>query len=465
MSASRTGFGRSVRPATRTTLDIYVEPSEAVSMRRVAAVLLILTSIGIFAYGSQAAIPAPEAKNMRLLGHHSLNGFGNGGEGLAVQRTSDGRRILYLAHESAPVCMSIVDVTNPSAPRLLKQVRLPAPVRCNSLALSDTTLIIAHQTDRVGQQPAGIDIFDVSNPADPRELAFFDTSGPRSRGAHHVGFVDGKFAYISTGAADFEPTNPNDDQFLMIVDVRDPRHPKEAGRWWYPGTRMGDPVPPPRRLPKPFDTGYRLHDAVVMPDHPTRAYLGYIDGGIIILDISDMRAPKMVGRLNWSPPFHGFTHTALPLFTRGVLVVSEESVTDKCEDFPKMIWIVDMRVESNLVPIATAPLPANVDALCKRGGRFGAHNVHKNFPVPASRTLQNTVVGSFFNGGVRIYSIHDPFHPEEIAYFVPTATPGSKIGATQINDMYVDEQGIIYTNDRFTGGLYILQYTGPVPLD
>ncbi len=41
-------------------------------MRRVAAVLLILTSIGIFAYGSQAAIPAPEAKNMRLLGHHSL---------------------------------------------------------------------------------------------------------------------------------------------------------------------------------------------------------------------------------------------------------------------------------------------------------------------------------------------------------------------------------------------------------
>jgi hypothetical protein len=35
----------------------------------------------------------------------------------------------------------------------------------------------------------------------------------------------------------------------------------------------------------------------------------------------------------------------------------------------------------------------------------------------------------------------------------------------QINHAIVDEKGLIYANDRFRGGLYILRYTGNVPLD
>ncbi len=34
----------------------------------------------------------------------------------------------------------------------------------------------------------------------------------------------------------------------------------------------------------------------------------------------------------------------------------------------------------------------------------------------------------------------------------------------QINDVYVDEQKLIYAVDRYTGGLYILQFTGSPPL-
>jgi hypothetical protein len=34
-----------------------------------------------------------------------------------------------------------------------------------------------------------------------------------------------------------------------------------------------------------------------------------------------------------------------------------------------------------------------------------------------------------------------------------------------MNHAIVDENGLIYANDRFTGGLYILRYTGPVTLD
>jgi hypothetical protein len=39
---------------------------------------------------------------------------------------------------------------------------------------------------------------------------------------------------------DFAPANPNDDQIWVTVDLRNPRQPREVGRWWLPGTRTGD---------------------------------------------------------------------------------------------------------------------------------------------------------------------------------------------------------------------------------
>jgi hypothetical protein len=35
-----------------------------------------------------------------------------------------------------------------------------------------------------------------------------------------------------------------------------------------------------------IDDGYRAHSIEVFPDRPDRAYIGYIDGGQIIFDIS-----------------------------------------------------------------------------------------------------------------------------------------------------------------------------------
>jgi hypothetical protein len=81
-----------------------------------------------------------------------------------------------------------------------------------------------------------------------------------------------------------------------------------------------------------------------------------------------------------------------------------------------------------------------------------------------SRVLKNTVVTAQFAGGLRIYSIHDPQEPKEIAYFAPNV-PGNKGGAIQMNDLIVGNDDLIYANDRFTGGLYILKYTGKTPLN
>ena len=70
---------------------------------------------------------------------------------------------------------------------------------------------------------------------------------------------------------------------------------------------------------------------------------------------------------------------------------------------------------------------------------------------------ETLIFGTFFNGGVRVHDVSDPFRPEEVAYYVPDAPRGSRAGAVQINDVLVDERRIVYAVDRLIGGLYLLE--------
>jgi hypothetical protein len=396
------------------------------------------------------------SREMRLLSHDPLNGFGNCGEGMAIQLTRDKRRVLWLAHESAPKNLTAVDVTSPRKPAVIFQSDLPhTRMRSNSLDLVGDTLVVAYQTSAVGLTPAGFEIFDVADPTRPRSIGFFDASGPHSRGVHHLWFVDGAYVHCSSGAADFTPRNPRDDQFYRIVDVRNPSKPVEVGRWWLPGTRDTDPEPPLPRHPR-FDAGYRAHNTNVYPKRPDRAYLGYLDGGAIVLDIADMARPKLVVRWDYQPPMPGFCHTVLPLFERGLLVVSDESTRDHAADWPKLVWIVDMHEEKKPVPIGTCPMPP-LKTFARRGGRFGAHNLHENRPAPGTWISETVIVGTFFNGGVRAFDTSDPFHPVEVAHAVPPAPRKSPSKAIQLNDVFVDDRGVCFAVDRMIGGLYAFE--------
>jgi hypothetical protein len=184
--------------------------------------------------------------------------------------------------------------------------------------------------------------------------------------------------------------------------------------------------------------------------------VGYVDGGAIVLDISDLGHPRLLSRWDYHPPFPGFTHTLLPLFDRRLLVVSDESIVDAAADWPKLVWILDAREETNLVPISACPLPS-MKAFARRGGRFGAHNLHENRPAPGSWVSEAFIVGTFFNGGVRVFDLSDPFRPREVASYVPPVGRRSPKGTIQLNDVFVDERGIVYTVDRFTDGLYVIE--------
>jgi len=399
------------------------------------------------------------ALNMKLIAHHEMGGFGGVGEGMGMQKTKDGRRVMWLGHEAAPKNFTAIDVTDPKNLKMIVQTDLPHhQMRSNSLEVYGDTLYVAHQIrGERGMKPAGVDIWDISKPEEPKKISHFDSSGPHSLGVHCIWTGDGEYLHISSGAHDFQPRDKKDHQMYRILDVKNPAKPIEVGRWWYPGQKEGDAEPPLPRHPK-FDSGYRPHNIQVYKQRPNRAYLGYIDGGVVILDISDKSKPKLVSKFNYSPPYNGFTHTAMPLFGKDdLLIVSDECTKDDGEDWPKPTWVFDIRNEKNPVPIATLPLPP-VEVFGKRGGRYGSHNLYENYPLDCAWRSDTIVLATFFNGGVRAYDLSNPFQPKEIAYFVPGAPKMSPKGAIQINDVYVDDRGLVFIGDRFTGGLYVLEW-------
>jgi len=60
---------------------------------------------------------------------------------------------------------------------------------------------------------------------------------------------------------------------------------------------------------------------------------------------------------------------------------------------------------------------------------------------------------------VRAFDVSNPMQPKEVGYFVPATPKLAPKGSSQINDVWVDENRIVYAVDRFGGGLYTLETT------
>jgi hypothetical protein len=122
------------------------------------------------------------------------------------------------------------------------------------------------------------------------------------------------------------------------------------------------------------------------------------------------------------------------------------------------------------VGISTWTVPEATGNFCSQGGRFGTHSTNENL---TSIYYKRIVFVSHFNAGVRALDVRDPFHPKEIAYFVPPITDKTDkrcVGtgadekckvAIQTNNVEVDDRGYIYLVDRANTGMHILELTGP----
>ena len=111
--------------------------------------------------------------------------------------------------KSAPMCFSVIDVTQPEEPKVITQIPVEADfVRCNSLGLAGNTLVVAHQTGKAGQPDAGMDIYDIADPAHRRNCRISTLRGRIRAACILSGSSMGTMPIFRPARADFAPHDP-----------------------------------------------------------------------------------------------------------------------------------------------------------------------------------------------------------------------------------------------------------------
>ncbi len=344
----------------------------------------------------------------------------------------------YVGHTAGPEATTIIDVKDRKNPKIVKEFFCAhSNVHAHKVRVANDLMLTNYDSiDYMGEPGAGfrggLNIYDVSNPHDPKHIHFWQTAG---EGVHRFTF-DGRYAYISPTMEGYTG------HICMIMDLAEPTHPQEVGRWHWPGQwHAGGEVPD---VPEAY---LRCHHPIRQGD---RLYVSYWHAGWAILDISDMSNPTCIARRSWSPPYAHPAHTCLPIPFKlkgmDVMIVADEDVAKIHPAGPAFMWMIDISNEEYPMPFASfqvegletgVPAPPNL----------GCHQ-----PVEVVRSTE--IPFAWFAQGLRIVDIADPHAPKEVASYVPDAPTGKDRALA--NDVFQDDDGLIYLIDR-ERGLHILE--------
>jgi hypothetical protein len=437
-----------------------------ITCAHIVLTVIVMAMSGLPAFADQ--IPAGwAANNMKPIGYSDMDGRG-GAFKMAIRHVGD-RWYLYMGHLWNRG-WSIVDVTDPANPKVAKFIPGPENTWTIQMDLHDNTMLtsVGSFAPSWGGDPnkpseEGVLIWDISNPLSPELYSHWKTGNPTSMaGTHRNVYPGGKYAYLSAAMPGYTSN------ILVILDISDPKHPKEAGRWWMPGQKGGE---------QPAVKNIGFHGPPIIDGD--RAYLGY-GGSVVVLDIADKSSPKLIGRLDFAPPFKGgFTgvHDVLPIPGKSVLFVNSEGgggdtpdMAPTCAGPLDLTAMVDIKDPSkprlmSFLPLPVPPAGEPYTDFCDKGGRFGPHNTNLEQHLPDVEKQADLIYLTYFNAGLRIFNVSDPRLPKETGWFIPP-TPTKRVGpiparlVTQTEDVLVDTRGNIYITDK-QWGLWVLRYTGP----
>jgi hypothetical protein len=423
------------------------------------------------------------------------------------------RRILFVGHHAGealnPITgllekngLSILDVTDPAKPLYLAHMPPTGAEAsgtqhvqvCDGRALpsADDAKVYAIRTN--GQ--VGYEVVDVTDPAAPKFVTTIAETGTSSRPESDRGNREThKFqwdcasgiAYLNGTAAGWRVT-----RVLQAFDVGDPTAPKHIRDFGLVGYEPNAAGP----MPEPQVAG--LHQPFVVG---SRMYLGYNSGEEGVLQIVDRdkflhgdpaaREPLASTAENLEypeiaridvPSYWG-VHTAKPIYgfeiadyadnrdarVRDLLLVSSEAGTFRCQEPRDVMLIFDITEEQHPLPIASFQVPEEPGDFCHRGGRFGPHSFADAYHPAFDKKL---VVLAYFNAGVRVVDIRNPFAPKEVGRFVPDVTANTTEScieidgarqcdrAIQTNNVNLDDRGYLYAVDRASTGLHVLELAG-----
>jgi hypothetical protein len=424
---------------------------------------------------------------------------------------------------------SIVDVTDPRKPVYVKH--LPADnggarmnMICDGSVLPNGAangesgrVYLLRENGSLSHE-----VWDVTNPAQPT-LKSVPVTG---QDVTHRSWWDcnSGIAYIVAGATGAKAANPDHwnhasspSQHLKIFDLSNPANPVYIEDYGFPGQNPGstfkipgsDTVPPgvhgpiavstfkgktvnrlympygvesngiiqivdtDKLLPPPYGHGTPF----VNPQSPTDAELLAPQIGVIYMPGAEGGHSSM--------PYFGMKLDQYQNFTennvRDILAVSSEETDNRCTGSPHLLYLMDITstkpddaattAEQHPWPISTVTVNdfSGRPNFCSRGTRFGVHSMNENFNDPFYGKL---MISAWFDAGIRVTDIRDPYHPVEVAYFIPPINANTQASQATIDgttytskdvscdNTYVDNDGLLYCGDRVGGGLDIVQLTG-----
>ena len=462
---------------------------------------------------SAAAAPATadaradNARNVRLVGYHDLQGR----ESLVVTALSDAANgsWVYVGHHESywdakpkmnPITgkdewngTSILNVDDPANPKLVWHI--PNDSNRNSRGVS---VVYDYKFDGSGRDylirnsevltegETGKDlkyqIFDITSRAnDPSKISLVSeitgtppgSCGPGCGGPFimraHKGWwsQDTGYFYAASGEPGFRNV------VIQIFDLKDPHAPKFVGRAWLPSQKDGEPG---------YEGQYAHHP--VVDEVNKRLYVGYRNSGWTAeFDIADPAKPRLVWSLDMNPPHRG-PHTVSPIVYDKVpnfgpsalprkyaFVVDEAAGTADMAPCPGGVragsYMLDITNEGRPFPVSVWQVP--VGDFCSKGGRFGPHQSAETVNGRINRFENKIAWLAYFNAGIRVLDLSDPYHLQELGYYIPKTNERShpidkgQPVAIQINDVDIDHRGLAYASDRIGTGLFILEYMGRTP--
>ncbi len=471
----------------------------AANQSRVRAVLrqaiadhLIEAAAGVTGSGPASGVPAA-GNHTRLVGSARVRGGLNGD-------VYSHNGVAYVGTWSGPcpgTGVKIFDVSDPAHPsRIATAGGYPNTsaedmqvLTVDTPAFSGDLLAIGLQDCGLPDQPsgmAGLDLWDVTQPALPAHLGFYDTFDI-SGGVHELSLVARSiggqprvFALTAQPFAEvfstlFTPTPTGD---FQLVDVTDPANPVLADDWGASkdgGLAAGSPD---FGLPAPFDCTpppgtpdlCRGHFAAVFAHSATpsadgmTAYVAYWDAGAVVLDMSDPTDLTLVGRTPYPASSEGDTHSAVPNAAGTLLATTDEDFSPSeraAAGLPKLrgdtwgfarLW--DLSDPSALTHLSDVTTPHSLTG--RTDAFYSAHN---------PEFVGDRLTVSWYSDGLRVFDVSNPAAPRQVAAYRPKPTRDptgvfTEFGAKDKPYPFVwganNEGGLTFLSD-INYGLYIVR--------
>lgn len=400
-----------------------------------------------------SVLAQPYAKGVRVVGHDPVRGRDSNVQLTWVDHCA------YISSTAGPFPLigiekgdpaltgvAVIDVSDPAHPRTVKLLRdngsIAALEAIHAVTAADGRKVLAAGAYHGGENAAGtsgsghdptaapawLDIYDVSDCANPRLMA--EVKWPENAHSLRVS-PDGRFVY-GTNLSPF--TGKGGIQVMDISDMAKPRFVGKFGAAQKDGSTFEFA---PHEVSFSAD-GRRVYAGVnaSLSDHlnqglrifpPNRNALGPNGGGVFIFDNSDFidRRPDPKLRLISAVPGGGW-HSVMPARIGGVPHLVGASELGACPGtWPKITNIADdarpfiageVRLAMNRPE--NCPPPTGI-ALGSSGIVPSAGTATLHFNDVDSATDTRLGLFNFMWAGLRIVDIRKPGEPTELAYFKP----------------------------------------------